>query len=104
MTCSLLRDRVFNSWPNRERKVLRANGYIVRPAPGIKPRIHRVAYRLPKGPKSREMVCLDDGIQWWELKTSDAEVLRGKASTFWDLGRRKQIADVVALRVECGKP
>jgi hypothetical protein len=39
-----------------------------------------------------------------ELKTSDAEVLRGKASTFWDFGRRKQTADVVAHRVECEKP
>jgi hypothetical protein len=80
-------------------------GYVVRPAPGIKPSIHRGAYWLPKGPKSIEIVWTTgfSGLSM-ELKTSDAEVLRGKASTFWDFGRRKQTADVVAHRVECEKP
>jgi hypothetical protein len=81
-----------------------SEGYIVRPAPGIKPSIHRGAYWLPKGPKSIEIVWTTgySGLIMG-LKTSDAEVLRGKASTFWDFSRKRQTADVVAHRVDCGK-
>jgi hypothetical protein len=80
-------------------------GYIVRPAPGIKPSIHRGAYWLPKGPRTIEIVWTTgfSGLSM-ELKTADAEILRGKASTFWDFDRKKQTANVVAHRVDCSKP
>ena len=79
-------------------------GYIVRPAPGVKPSIHRGAYWLPKGAKSIQIVWTTgfSGLEM-HLKTSDAEVLRGKAVTFWDFGRKKQTAEVIARRVECEK-
>jgi hypothetical protein len=81
-----------------------SHGYIVRPAPGIKPSIHRGAYWLPKGSKAIEIVWTTgfSGLVM-ALKTSDAEVLRGKAQTFWDFSRKKQTADVVARRVDCEK-
>lgn len=81
-----------------------AEGYIVRPAPGTKASIHRGAYWLPRGPKTLEIVWTTgfSGLTM-QLKTSDAEVLRGKAATFWDFSRKKQTADVVAQRVDCGK-
>lgn len=80
-----------------------ADGYIVRPAPGIKASIHRGAYWLPKGPKTLEIVWTTgfSGLTM-QLKTSDAEVLRGKAATFWNFSRKKQTAEVVARRVDCG--
>lgn len=81
---------------------LESNGYIVRPAPGIKPSVHRDTYWVPKGPKSLEIV-FTTGLSGLEmsLKTSDAETLRGKAKTFWDFSRTKQTAEVMAHRVPC---
>jgi len=81
-----------------------AEGYLVRPAPGIPPSVHREAYWLPKGPKTLEIVWTT-GLSFltMQLKTSDAEILRGKAATFWDFSRKKQTAEVVAQRVDCGK-
>lgn len=81
-----------------------AEGYLVRPAPGIQPSIHRETYWLPKGPKTLEIVWTTglSGLMM-QLKTSDAEILRGKAATFWDFSRKKQTAEVVAQRVDCGK-
>lgn len=69
-----------------------SKGYVVRPAPGIKPSIHRGAYWLPTGPKSIEIVWTTgfSGLSM-ELKTSDAEVLRSEASTFGDFGRRNKV-------------
>lgn len=80
------------------------NGYIVRPAPGVKPSIHRGAYWLPKGRKSLEIVFTTgfSGLMMG-LKTADAETLRGRATTFWDFDRKKQTAEVTARRVPCGK-
>lgn len=81
-----------------------AQGYLVRPAPGIQPSVHRESYWLPKGPKTLEIVWTTglSGLTM-QLKTTDAETLRGKAATFWDFNRKKQTADVVAQRVDCGK-
>jgi len=83
---------------------LETNGYIVRPAPGVKPSIHRSSYWMPKRSKSIEIVWTTglSGLTM-VLKTSDAEVLHGKAQTFWDFDRKKQTAEVVARRVECEK-
>lgn len=82
-----------------------ANGYLVRAAPGVKPSVHTKTYWVPKGTKSLAIV-FSTGLSGltMELKTSDAETLHGKASTFWDFNRRKQTAEVTAHRVPCGKP
>jgi hypothetical protein len=79
-------------------------GYLVRPAPGAKPSVHSDSYWVPKGRKSIKIIWTTgySGLTM-DLKTSDAEVLRGKASTFWDFNRRKQTAEVLARRVDCGK-
>jgi len=79
-------------------------GYLVRPAPGVKPSVHSDSYWVPKGRKSIKIIWTTgySGLTM-DLKTSDDEVLRGKASTFWDFNRRKQTAEVVAHRVDCGR-
>lgn len=79
-------------------------GYLVRPAPGVKPSVHSGSYWVPKGRKSIKIIWTTgySGLTM-DLKTSDDEVLRGKATTFWDFNRRKQTAEVVARRVDCGK-
>jgi hypothetical protein len=80
------------------------NGYLVRPAPGTKPSIHRGSYWIPKGSKKLQIVWSTgfSGLVM-ELKTSDAEVLRGKATTSWDFNRTKQTAEVTARRIPCAK-
>lgn len=79
-----------------------AEGYIVRPAPGIKPSVHRYTYWLPKGPKSLEIV-FSTGLSGLviSVKTADAQTLRGRAMTHWDFARKKQTAEVIAHRVQC---
>jgi len=81
-----------------------SNGYLVRPAPGVPPSVHSSTYWMPKGTKGLEITFTTgfSGVVL-SLKTSDAEVLHGKATTFWDFNRRKQTAEVMAHRVSCGK-
>jgi hypothetical protein len=81
-----------------------SRGYLVRAAPGTPPSIHSSMYWLPKGTKTLE-ITFTDGFSGlvMGLKTSDAETLHGKATTFWDFDRKKQIAEVTAQRVPCGK-
>lgn len=81
-----------------------SNGYLVRPAPGVPPSVHSSTYWTPKGAKGLEITFTTgfSGVLL-SLKTSDAEVLHGKGTTFWDFNRRKQTAEVMARRVPCGK-
>lgn len=81
-----------------------SKGYLVRAAPGVPPSRHSSTYWLPKGAKSVEITFTTgfSGVTL-SLKTSDAETLHGKASTFWDFKRKKQTADAMARRVPCGK-
>lgn len=81
-----------------------SNGYLVRPAPGVPPSVHSSTYWTPKGTKGLEITFTTgfSGVLL-SLKTSDAEVLHGKATTFWDFNRKKQTAEVMARRVPCGK-
>jgi hypothetical protein len=81
-----------------------AERFIVKPAPGVKPSIHRGSWWLPKSSDSI-------GI-WWttgfsglimNLKIAGSG-LRGKATSFWDFPRKQQTADVVAQKVDCEKP
>jgi hypothetical protein len=81
-----------------------SNGYLVRPAPGAQPSVHRATYWVPKGRRGLEIV-FTTGLSGlvMSLKTADAETLHGRATTFWDFDRRKQVAEVMAHRVPCGK-
>jgi hypothetical protein len=81
-----------------------SRGYLVRAAPGVQPSVHSSMYWLPKGSKTLE-ITFTDGFSGlvMGLKTSDAETLHGKATTFWDFDRRRQVAEVMARRVPCGK-
>jgi hypothetical protein len=81
-----------------------SKGYLVRPAPGVQPSVHSSTYWVPKGPKSLE-ITFTTGFSGlvMGLKTSDAETLHGRASTFWDFKRKKQTAEVMARRVPCEK-
>jgi len=83
---------------------LESNGYLVRPAPGVQPSVHSSTYWTPKSAKGLEITFTTgfSGVVL-SLKTSDAEVLHGKATTFWDFSRKKQTAEVTARRVPCGK-
>jgi hypothetical protein len=78
-----------------------AEGYIVKPAPGVAASIHRGSYWLPKGPQSIEIVWTTGYsglVMGLKLEGGD---LRGKAQTFWDYPRKKQTADVIARKVDC---
>jgi hypothetical protein len=103
-------DRIFITPPHRiqvfaERgtKGWEEEGYIVKPAPGDPGSIHRGSYWLPKGPKSIEIVYTTGFSGLSMLLNIDGELLRGKASTFWDFTRKRQTADVVARKVDCEK-
>lgn len=78
-----------------------SNGYIVKPAPGVRASIHRGAWWLPKGPTTIEIVWTTgfSGLSM-SLKLEGSE-LRGKAFSSWDFDRTKQTAEVVARRVDC---
>ena len=81
-----------------------AEGYIVRPAPGVAASIHRGSYWLPKKDQSIEIVWTTgfSGLAMG-LKLENGE-LHGKAKSFWDFPRKKQTADVIARKVDCQKP
>jgi hypothetical protein len=78
-----------------------ANGYIVRPAPGVPASIHRGSYWLPKEPRSIEVVWTTGFSGLAMTLTINGEELIGKAKTHWDFERKQQTADVVARKVEC---
>jgi len=81
-----------------------SKGYLVRAAPGVQPSVHSSTYWMPKGSKSLEITFTTgfSGVVMG-LKTSDAETLHGRATTFWDFKRKKQTAEVMARRVPCEK-
>ena len=81
-----------------------ADGYIVKPAPGVKASIHRGSYWVPKGPQSIEIVWTTGFSGLGMGLKLEGDDLRGKAKTFWDFDRKEQTADVVARKVDCQKP
>lgn len=104
-------DAVFITPPNRiqflaERgtKGWEAEGYVVKPALGVKPSIHRGSYWLPKSPQSIEVVWTTGFSGLTMVLKINGTDLRGKAKSFWDFPRKEQTADVVAHKVDCEKP
>jgi hypothetical protein len=75
--------------------------YIVKPAPGVRPSIHRGSYWLPKSSNSLEIVWTTgfSGLVM-DLKIEGNDP-RGEAKSFWDFTRKRQTADVIARKVEC---
>jgi ribosomal protein S28E/S33 len=103
-------DEVFITPPQRiqiltERGInaIEKNGYLVRPAPGIPPSIHRASYWVPAGPNAIEVIFTTgtSGLSM-QLKV-EGEILKGKAKTHWDFLRRHQTAQVIARKIDCGK-
>jgi len=78
-----------------------SKGYVVKPAPGVEPSIHRGSFWSPKSSQSIEIVWTTgfSGLVMI-LKITGAD-LRGEARSFWDFPRRRQKADVIARKVEC---
>jgi hypothetical protein len=76
------------------------DGYIVKPAPGVRPSIHRGSYWRPQK-ESIEIVWTTgfSGLSM-DLKV-EGDVMRGEAKSFWDFPRREQKSDVVARKVDC---
>lgn len=80
-----------------------SRGYLVRPAPGTPPSIHRSSYWEPIGPNAIEMV-FTTGTSGLSMRLKvEGGILKGKAKTFWDFLRRHQTAHIVAPKIDCEK-
>lgn len=75
--------------------------YIVKPASGVKPSIHRGSYWLPTSSDSIKIVWttgFSGLVMGLKIEGGD---LHGQAETFWDFTRERQTADVTAHKVAC---
>jgi hypothetical protein len=78
-----------------------SEGYVVKPAPGVAPSLHRGSYWSPKNPQSIEIVWTTGFSGLAMILKIEGTDLRGEARSFWDFPRRQQKADVTARKVEC---
>jgi hypothetical protein len=77
------------------------NGYVVRPAPATPPSIHRFSYWVPED-SGRIRLVWTTGFSGLSMRLqAEGDTSRGVAETFWDFGRPRQTANVVATRVAC---
>lgn len=78
-----------------------SNGYLVRPAPGVAPSIHRMSYWEPTGAKTIR-VAWTTGFSGLTMQLSvEGNTLKGKAETFWDFTRARQTARISAPKIDC---
>jgi hypothetical protein len=80
------------------------HGYIVKPAPGVPPSIHRGSYWLPKKEHWIEIVWTTGSSGLVMGLKVEGDVMRGEARSFWDFPRKTQKAAVVARKVDCQNP
>jgi hypothetical protein len=78
-----------------------SEGFVVKPAPGLAPSIHRGSYWSPKNSQSIEIVWTTGFSGLAMILKIEGTDLRGEARSFWDFPRRQQKADIAARRVEC---
>ena len=78
-----------------------SEAYVVKPAPGVEPSIHRGSYWSPKGSQSIEIVWTTGFSGLVMILKIEGTDLLGEAQSFWDFPRRRQKADVIARKVEC---
>jgi hypothetical protein len=78
-----------------------SEGYVVKPAPGVEPSIHRGSYWSPKSSESLEIVWTTGFSGLAMILKVEGTDLRGEAQSFWDFPRRQQKADVTARKVGC---
>jgi hypothetical protein len=78
-----------------------SKGYVVKPAPGAEPSIHRGSFWSPKSSQSIEIVWTTGFSGLVMVLKIVGTDLRGEAQSFWDFPRRRQKADVIARKVEC---
>ncbi len=76
-------------------------GYVVRPAPGVEPSIHRGSFWSPKSSQSIEIVWTTGFSGLVMALRIEGTDLRGVAQSFWDFPRTLQKADVIARKVDC---
>jgi hypothetical protein len=89
--------------PEKGSKGFEVNGYLVRPAPGVSPSIHRASYWRPTGKTTIEIVWTT-GFSGLSMKLHvEREALKGKAKPFWDFPRWGQTAHVLAHKIDCGR-
>jgi hypothetical protein len=84
-------------------KGFETEGYLLRPAPGEKPSIHRWSYWKPDG---ADAICLawTTGFSGLTMKLHpDGDTLKGEAKSFRDFPGRRQTAKVVAHKINCNK-
>jgi len=84
-------------------KSIETNGYVLRPAPGARPSIHKASYWRIKGPEGVELVWSTGFSGLTMLLRPEGQNLRGQARTSWDFNRTAQTADVFAQRIACAK-
>ena len=78
-----------------------SNGYLLRPAPGEEPSIHRSAYWRLEG-TDKLILVWTTGFSGVEVKLHrQGDALVGKAEPFWDFPRRGRKSKAVAQRIEC---
>ena len=78
-----------------------AEGYLLRPAPGGQPSIHRSSFWKIDGTDTITLVWTT-GFSGLEMKLHlEGDTLKGQAGTFWDFPRTRQKAEVVARRIGC---
>ena len=75
--------------------------YLVRPAPGVSPSIHRSSYWKPVGPKTIEIVWTTGFSGLTMTLSLEGDTLKGKAESFWDFTRAPQTAPIVAPKIDC---
>jgi len=95
--------RAIQLFAERGTKGFETNGYVVRPAPGFKPTIHRGSYWQPKAPDAIQVVWTTGFSGLSMVLKPEGQNLRGTAKTSWDFNRTEQTADVFAQRFACGK-
>ena len=78
-----------------------AGGWIVRPAPGVRPSIHRFSYLVFVAPDSVRIVWTT-GFSGLTMRLGlKGGSLRGTAETFWDFGRPPQVAQATLTHARC---
>jgi len=82
-------------------KSIETNGYVLRPAPGARPSIHKASYWRIQGLDSIELVWSTGFSGLTMLLQPQGQDLRGKAKTSWDFNRTEQTAEVLAQRITC---
>jgi len=105
---SIGEDTIF-SWPPRSielqavkgTRTFEDHGWLVRPAPGVRPSVHDFSFFETRGSDSIDVVWTT-GFSGLTMRLGRVgDTLRGQARTFWDFPRTAQTAEVLLARISC---